>query len=118
MSGISFFARQEHSMSSTTDKVNGTINNAVGTVKEAAGTVIGNDALKSEGQQQQLKGDAQNAVASLKDAVTHTVEKAAEVIGEVGHSIEHKAVETMKEVIHKADALIEKASDKVKHIGT
>lgn len=103
--------------SATTDKVNGFANNAVGNVKEAAGAILGNDKLKSEGQAQQLKGDAQKVSGNLKDAITDTVHKVGEVIGQAGEKIEHKASDSVKEVLKKADELIGKASEKIKHLG-
>ncbi len=56
-------------MSSTTDKVKGTANQAMGKIKKGVGEATDDPALKGEGQVQETKGDLQKAVGHAKDAV-------------------------------------------------
>ena len=46
-------------MSSTTDKLKGTANQAIGKVKQGVGEATDDPALKSEGHLQEAKGDVQ-----------------------------------------------------------
>jgi uncharacterized protein YjbJ (UPF0337 family) len=48
-------------MSGTTDKIKGT-------VKEAVGKVTGNERLEAEGQTDQVKGEAKNVARDVQDA--------------------------------------------------
>jgi uncharacterized protein YjbJ (UPF0337 family) len=45
-----------------------------GKLKEGAGDVTNNDRLKAEGQAEQVKGGAREAVGHAKDAATNAVE--------------------------------------------
>ena len=56
-------------MSSTGDKIKGMANEAVGKATD-------NDKLRAEGKAQELKGEGQQAVGKVKDAVKKTVDKA------------------------------------------
>ncbi|URD34630.1 CsbD family protein [Methylobacterium tardum] len=62
-------------MSSTTDKIKGTANEAVGNVKQAAGKATGNDKLVAEGKAQELKGEAQKTVGDVKDGAKNLADK-------------------------------------------
>ncbi|MBV6752340.1 CsbD family protein [Pseudomonas gingeri] len=63
-------------MSSTSDKIKGTANEAVGNVKQAVGKATGNNQMRAEGKAQELKGDAQKAVGKTKDAIKKGVDRA------------------------------------------
>jgi uncharacterized protein YjbJ (UPF0337 family) len=65
-------------MSSTTDKIKGTANEAAGQVKQGVGKAVGSDKLRAEGAAQELKGHAQKAVGDAKDAVKNAANKTAE----------------------------------------
>ena len=56
-------------MSSTSDKVKGLANEAVGNIKQGVGKVTDNDKLRAEGVIQEKKGEAQQVVGDVKDAV-------------------------------------------------
>ena len=61
-------------MSSTSDKVKGTANDAMGNVKQAVGKATDNKKLQAEGIVQERKGEAQKAVGEAKDAVKKTID--------------------------------------------
>ena len=65
-------------MGSTTDKIKGYANEAVGKAKQGIGKVVGDDEMRAEGAAQEIKGDAQKAVAAGKDAIKHTADKVAD----------------------------------------
>ena len=54
-------------MSSTTDKIAGTANQAVGKVKKGIGEATDNPKLKGEGQLQEAKGKAKDAFKKAAD---------------------------------------------------
>ncbi len=54
-------------MSGTTDKIKGT-------VKETVGKVTGNERLETEGQTDQVKGEAKNAARDVQDAAKGTAD--------------------------------------------
>jgi len=56
-------------MSGTTDKIKGLANEAVGNVKQGVGKATGNEKLQVEGKIQEKKGEAQQVVGKVKDAV-------------------------------------------------
>lgn len=56
-------------MSSHSDKIKGTANEAIGKVKQGVGEATGNQRLKGEGAAQELKGEAQQLKGDAKDAV-------------------------------------------------
>ena len=56
-------------MSSTTDKIKGTANQAVGKIKKGVGEATDDPALKGEGQVQEAKGDLQKAVGNAKSTI-------------------------------------------------
>ncbi|MDR7123757.1 CsbD family protein [Pseudotabrizicola sp. 4114] len=61
-------------MSSTSDKIKGTANDAMGNVKQAVGKATDNKELQAEGFVQERKGEAQKAVGETKDAVKKTID--------------------------------------------
>jgi uncharacterized protein YjbJ (UPF0337 family) len=67
---------EEIQMSSTTDKIKGLANEAAGNIKQVAGKAVGNHELHAEGIVQERKGEAQQAVGKVKDAVKQVVDKA------------------------------------------
>jgi uncharacterized protein YjbJ (UPF0337 family) len=67
---------QELTMGSTTDKIQGMINEATGNVKQAVGKAVDNPKLEVEGALQERKGEAQQAVGKAKDAVKDVIDKA------------------------------------------
>jgi len=65
---VGHFAK-EHRMSSTTDKLKGTANQAIGKIKKGVGEATDDPALKGEGTLQEAKGDLQKAVGNAKSAI-------------------------------------------------
>jgi uncharacterized protein YjbJ (UPF0337 family) len=65
---VGHFAK-EHCMSSTTDKLKGTANQAIGKIKKGVGEATDDPALKGEGTLQEAKGDLQKAVGNAKSAI-------------------------------------------------
>ena len=61
-------------MSSTTDKIKGTANQAAGKIKKGVGEATDDPALKGEGQAQEAKGDLQKAVGNAKSAIKKVVD--------------------------------------------
>ena len=51
------------------DRVKGAIKKKAGELKEAAGKITGDEKLKREGQGEQIRGDVQNTVGGVKDAL-------------------------------------------------
>lgn len=56
-------------MSGTSDKIKGLANEAIGNVKQGVGKVTGNEELQVKGKIQEKKGEAQQVVGKVKDAV-------------------------------------------------
>ena len=56
-------------MSSTTDKLKGTANQAIGKIKKGVGEATDDPALKGEGALQEAKGDLQKAVGNAKSVI-------------------------------------------------
>jgi uncharacterized protein YjbJ (UPF0337 family) len=67
-------------MSSTTDKIKGTGNEAIGKAKQGIGEAIGSEKLQGEGAIQELKGKGQNALGDAKEATKDAADKAAAAI--------------------------------------
>jgi uncharacterized protein YjbJ (UPF0337 family) len=65
---VGHFAK-EHRMSSTTDKLKGTANQAIGKIKKGVGEATDDPALKGEGVLQEAKGDLQKAVGNAKSVI-------------------------------------------------
>lgn len=62
-------------MSSTTDKIRGTANEAVGSLKRSIGRVTGNRDLQAEGVAQQTKGRTQKTVGEAKDGIRNVADR-------------------------------------------
>jgi uncharacterized protein YjbJ (UPF0337 family) len=62
-------------MSSHTDKIKGTANEAMGKVKQGVGEATDNQRLKGEGAAQELKGEAQQVKGDAKDAVKKATDR-------------------------------------------
>ncbi|MEO6907478.1 MAG: CsbD family protein [Abditibacteriaceae bacterium] len=71
-------------MSSTKDKVRGSVNDAVGDVKKKVGKATGDQKMKNEGAGQQVKGKAQKALGNAKDAVSNAADSVSKVIKKSG----------------------------------
>ncbi|MGH8382194.1 CsbD family protein [Pseudomonas sp.] len=56
-------------MSGTKDKVKGMANEAVGNIKQGVGKATDNERLRTEGKLQERKGEAQQVVGKVKDAL-------------------------------------------------
>ncbi len=50
-------------------------NKLFGKIKQTVGRVTGNDRLRRKGERDQLRGEAEGAIADVKDAATATTEK-------------------------------------------
>ena len=64
-------------MSSTTDKVKGTANEAMGKAKQKIGEATGSERLEGEGVIQEVKGKGQKAVGDAKDLAKDAMDRAA-----------------------------------------
>jgi len=64
-------------MSSTTDKVKGTANEAMGKAKQKIGEATGSERLEGEGAIQEVKGKGQKAVGDAKQATKDALNRAA-----------------------------------------
>jgi uncharacterized protein YjbJ (UPF0337 family) len=64
-------------MSSTTDKVKGTANEAMGKAKQKIGEATGSERLEGEGAIQEVKGKGQKAVGDVKDGTKDALNHAA-----------------------------------------
>lgn len=56
-------------MGELTDKIKGTVNEAIGNVKEAVGTHTGDDTLAADGAEQRLEGKGDKFKGSVKGAL-------------------------------------------------
>ena len=61
-------------MSSNTDKMKGSANEAIGKAKQGVGNAVGSNKMKGEGALQEAKGDVQQAVGKTKDAIKKAVD--------------------------------------------
>ncbi len=59
----------------STNRVEGAIDKGVGATKEAIGKATGNERLEAEGLAQKAKGDVQNKVGQVQDAVGNAIKK-------------------------------------------
>jgi len=57
------------------DRVEGAAKNIGGKIKEGVGKAVGDTKLRREGQVDQVKGRAQNAVGGIKDAAREKLDK-------------------------------------------
>jgi uncharacterized protein YjbJ (UPF0337 family) len=64
-------------MSSTSDKVKGTANEAMGKAKQKIGEATGSERLEGEGAIQEVKGKGQKAVGDAKDMAKDAMNRAA-----------------------------------------
>jgi uncharacterized protein YjbJ (UPF0337 family) len=64
-------------MSSTTDKVKGTANEAVGKAKQKIGEATGSERLEGEGAIQEVKGKGQKTLGDAKEATKDALNSAA-----------------------------------------
>ena len=63
-------------MSSTEDKMKGNANEAMGKIKQGVGGATGNERLRREGENQEIKGDAQQAKGDVKDTLKNGIDRA------------------------------------------
>lgn len=59
----------------SSNRIEGAIDKGVGAAKEAAGKATGNERLEAEGLAQKTKGDIQNKVGQVQDAVGDAIKK-------------------------------------------
>jgi uncharacterized protein YjbJ (UPF0337 family) len=74
---VAFTDIEEDFMSSTTDKIKGTANEAMGKAKQGIGEATGSDKMKGEGVVQEVKGKGQKAMGDAKDAAREALDRAA-----------------------------------------
>lgn len=60
------------------DRVEGAARNVGGKVKEGVGKLVGDEKLRREGQVDQVKGRAQNAVGGIKDKARDELDRKKE----------------------------------------
>lgn len=58
------------------DQIKGTLQQVGGHVEEAAGALVGDQSLKSAGQEDQIKGEAREAWGNVKDAGDALIDRA------------------------------------------
>jgi uncharacterized protein YjbJ (UPF0337 family) len=64
-------------MSSTSDKIKGTANEAMGKAKQKIGEATGSERLEGEGAIQEVKGKGQKAVGDTKEMAKDAINRAA-----------------------------------------
>ena len=57
------------------DRVEGAARNVGGKIKEGVGKAVGDEKLKREGQADQVKGRAENAIGGIKDAAREKLDR-------------------------------------------
>ena len=57
------------------DRVKGAARNVGGKIKEGVGKAVGDEKLKREGQVDQVKGRAENAIGGIKDATRDKLDR-------------------------------------------
>lgn len=57
------------------DRIEGAAKNMGGKVKEGVGKAVGDEKLRREGQVDQVKGRAENAIGGIKDEVREKVDR-------------------------------------------
>ena len=57
------------------DRVKGAARNVGGKIKEGVGKAVGDEKLKREGQVDQVKGRAENAIGGVKDATRDKLDR-------------------------------------------
>ena len=57
------------------DRVEGAARNVGGKVKEGVGKLVGDEKLRREGQVDQVKGRAQNAIGGIKDKAREKLDR-------------------------------------------
>ena len=57
------------------DRVEGAARNVGGKIKEGVGKAVGDEKLKREGQAEQVKGKAENAIGGIKDKAREELRK-------------------------------------------
>jgi uncharacterized protein YjbJ (UPF0337 family) len=57
------------------DRVEGAARNVGGKIKEGIGKAVGDEKLKREGQVDQVKGRAENAIGGIKDATREKLDR-------------------------------------------
>ena len=80
----------------TADKVEGKLHETVGKVKQVAGIATDNDELKHEGQAEEAKGNAQQVIGHVEealkdigDAIVDGVKKVGGAINDAMHKHDH-----------------------------
>ena len=68
-------------MSSTTDKIKGTANEAIGKVKQKIGEATGDRKMQGEGALQEANGRGQKVLGDAKDLARDAVDKATGAAG-------------------------------------
>lgn len=63
-------------MSGTGDKIKGYANEAMGNIKQGIGKAVGSEELQGEGIAQEVKGDTQKAVGTVKDKASDAYDSA------------------------------------------
>ena len=63
-------------MSSTEDKMKGNANEAMGKIKQGVGGAMDNERLRREGENPEIKGDAQQVTGDAKDTIKKGVDRA------------------------------------------
>ena len=57
------------------DRIEGSAKNLGGKIKEGVGKVTGDEKLRREGQADQVKGRAENAIGGIKDAAREELDR-------------------------------------------
>jgi uncharacterized protein YjbJ (UPF0337 family) len=71
-------------MSSTNDKIRGSVNDAVGNVTKNVGKATDDEKMESEGEGQQVKGKAQKALGNARDAVSNAADSVSKAVKNSG----------------------------------
>ena len=102
-------------MSTSQSSVKGMYDEAAGKIKQGVGEAINNDNLANEGAAQQIKGHAEQAWGSVKEAATDTKERNQPIAEKNAHDIREKITSTAQNVKEHIQAEADKFRNHDKH---
>ena len=116
---------KEKSMSGTGDKIKGYANEAVGNLKQGVGKLVGSEKMQTEGAVQELKGEGQKAVVSVKNAAadahdsvtsSSTADKAAGHYNDAAGTVKQKVGRAVGSAEMEAEGLAQEAKGEAQKI--
>ena len=99
-------------MSTSNSTIKGKYDEVAGKVKQAAGEAVHNDRLANAGAAQQVKGHAEQAWGSVKEAVQDTRERHQPQDEQKAHDVREKVISTAQNVKDRVQASTENLRSK------